>query len=97
MGRILWGSADCRTNLFHRAAENSGGRLHEKFPMFKEKRTERSGKFAAGTFRRMQEKFLTVYKIDNAIARARFVAGVTGTGFRTVPIPPYKLAFPRSP
>ena len=46
-------------NLFRHASEISGGRHDGKFFTFTEKRTERSGKFAAGTFRRMQQKILT--------------------------------------
>ena len=46
-------------NLFRHAAESSGGRLDGKFLTFNGKRTERSGKFAAGTFRRMQQIILT--------------------------------------
>jgi hypothetical protein len=34
---------------------NSGGRLAGKFLTFTEKLAERPGKFAAGTFRRMQD------------------------------------------
>jgi hypothetical protein len=41
--------------------ESSGSKLAGKFRTFPGKRTERSGKFAAGTSHRMQEKFLTVY------------------------------------
>jgi hypothetical protein len=47
-------------NLFRHASVSTGGRLVGKFLTFTEKRTERSGKYAAGTLRRMQETFSEV-------------------------------------
>jgi hypothetical protein len=58
--RILWDSVDCRTICSVILRKVPAENLPEKFRTFTEKRTESAGKFAAGTFRRMQEKFLTV-------------------------------------
>ena len=59
IGAHFVGQRGLSYHLFLDGTESSGGRLEGKFLTFTEKRTERSSKLAARTFRRMQENFLT--------------------------------------